>query len=115
MKPTVLALALGLAAIMAAPVPALAQAAHDHHGGHDHHGAGATAATAALSIDSPVEALVADAKAKAVLDANLPGLTEHPHYAHFKGMSLKQLAGMAPDQITPAVLDKVAQGLAAPR
>lgn len=88
--------------------------AQDHSGqaGHADHASHA-AATAKLSLDTPVEAIVADAKGKAVLDAELPGLTTHEHYPMFKAMSLKQLAGMAPDKLTPEALAKVEAGLAA--
>lgn len=75
----------------------------------------APAATTAakLSVDTPIEALVADPRAKAVLDANLPGMTTHPMYDSFKGMTLGQLAPMSQGQITDAALAKVSADLAA--
>ena len=66
-----------------------------------------------LSLDTPVEAIVARPEGKAVLEANLPGVTTHEQYEMFKTMSLKQLAGMAPDKLTPEVLGKIEAGLAA--
>lgn len=78
--------------------------------------AAAPAAPAArLNLDTPVETIVADAKGKAVLDADLPELTAHPSYEMFKSMSLNQLQGYAPDKLTAAVLAKLATDLAAVR
>lgn len=73
----------------------------------------APAATAKFTLDTPIEALVADAKAKAVLEADLPGLTTNDKYEMFKAMSLNQVAGFAPDKMTPERLAKTATALAA--
>lgn len=75
----------------------------------------ATAPAARLNLDTPVETIVADAKGKAVLDADLPELTAHPSYEMFKTMSLNQLQGYAPDKLTTDVLAKLAADLAAVR
>ena len=96
------------AAALAATAIASPAAAHEDHAGHADH-----AVQAKFTLDTPVEAIVADEKAKAVLEANLPGITTHEHYEHFKTMSLKQLAGMAPDKLTPELLAKLESGLAA--
>ncbi|HEY0621889.1 hypothetical protein [Sphingomonas sp.] len=72
----------------------------------------AAAATAKFNLDTPIQDIVADAKAKAALDANLPGLTTHESYEMFKGMSLTQLSGYAADKLTPEVLAKTAKALA---
>lgn len=100
-----------LAALAAAAVasPAFAQ---DPHAGHADHSAHAAAA-AKFTLDTPVETIVADPAAKAVLDADLPGLTTHESYEMFKSMGLRQLAGFAPDKLTPEVLAKVEADLAA--
>lgn len=100
-----LALAAAAVALIAAG-PALAQTTTAAPA------APAAAATGALTLDSPVEAIVANPAGKAVLDTELPGLTGHPQYEQFKAMSLKQLQPMAPDQLTQERLDKVAAGLA---
>jgi len=71
------------------------------------------AATAKFNLDTPVQDLVADPKAKAVLDADLPGLSTHESYEMFKGMSLKQLSSYAADKLTPEVLAKTEKNLAA--
>jgi hypothetical protein len=72
----------------------------------------AAPAEAKFSLDTPIETLVADARAKAVVDADLPGLTSHPQYEQFKSMSLTMLASLAPDKLTPERLDKVKGDLA---
>ena len=68
---------------------------------------------AAFNLDTPIETLVADARARAVLDADLPGLTAHPQYDQFKGMSLTMLAPFSPDKLTDERLGKVKADLAA--
>ena len=74
----------------------------------------ATAAAATkFNLDTPIQDIVADAKAKAVLEADLPGITTHESYEMFKGMSLKQLSGYAADKLTPEVLAKTEKELAA--
>jgi len=100
-----------VAAAALALVPFAAHA-HPDHGAHAEHATPAKA-DGKLNLDTPVEAIVADAKGKAVLEANLPGITTHEHYEHFKAMSLKQIAGMAPDKLTPETLAKLEAGLAA--
>nr|WP_294813427.1 hypothetical protein [uncultured Sphingomonas sp.] len=84
-----------------APAPAVAPAA------------AAPAAAAKFSLDTPIEALVADAKAKAVLDADLPGVTTHPSYDMFKGMSLRAVQPMSDGKLTDEMLKKVETDLAA--
>ena len=73
----------------------------------------AQVAIAPLTIDSPIEAIAADPRAKAVLDAALPGLTAHPMYDSFKAMSLKAIQPMSNGKVSDAALAQVAQGLAA--
>ena len=104
---------LAVAAAVLALFPFAAQAQdHSAHAGHADHAAHAKA-YGTLTLDTPVEAIVAKPEGKAVLEANLPGITTHEHYEHFKTMSLKQIAGMAPDKLTPEALAKVEAGLAA--
>jgi hypothetical protein len=100
-----------VAALVAMPL--MAQTAD-----HSMHSAAPAAAAAAqsaarLNLDTPVETIVADASGKAVLDADLPGVTTHEHYDMFKSMSLRALSGMAPDKLKPEVLAKVEADLAA--
>ena len=93
-----------LAAAVLALAPAVAHAADT---------APAAQASARLSLDTPVEAIVADAAGKAVLDTDLPGVTTHAQYEMFKSMTLRQLSTIAPDKLTAEVLAKVETDLAA--
>ncbi|WP_298470717.1 hypothetical protein [uncultured Erythrobacter sp.] len=101
MKLTSIAAALMLGA--AVTTPALA----DGHGDH------AEAKAAKYTIDTPIEKLVADAKAKAVLEKHLPGIDQHPAYGEFKTMSLKAIQPFSQGAITPELLEKIAADLAA--
>jgi hypothetical protein len=48
------------------------------------------------SVDAtPIAELAADPAGKAILDKELPGLTNHPAYEQFKGMTLRQLQPMS--------------------
>jgi hypothetical protein len=66
-----------------------------------------------LTIDTPLEVVTATPKAKAVLDADIPGLTEHPLYDQFKGDSLRALAPKFGGAISDKDLAKVQADLAA--
>ena len=92
--------ALCLAAVAA--VPAVAQDS-----------APATATAAAFSVDTPIEALMADERAKAVLAKHLPGIDQHPAYDQFKALSLKALAPFSQGLISDELLGKIAADLAA--
>ena len=73
----------------------------------------APAAAARLNLATPLATVVADADGKKVLDADLPGLPTNDKYDMFKSMSLNQVAGFAPDKLTPERLGKVATDLGA--
>ena len=77
----------------------------------------ATTATtaAAFTIDTPIETLMADERAKGVLTANFGGqdLSQHPAYDPFKAISLKALAPFSQGLITEEMLTKIAADLAA--
>lgn len=68
---------------------------------------------AKLSIDSPIEALVADPAAKAVLEGVIPGLPAHPAYDQFKAMSLTQVQPYSGGAVTDEMIKKITDGLAA--
>lgn len=72
----------------------------------------AATALAKFGLDTPIEALVADEKAKAVLEANLPGVTTHPSYEMFKGMSLRQVQPYSEGKLTDELLKTVEAHLA---
>lgn len=96
-----------LAAIGLALVAAAAPAMADGHA--------ETAAAAAFTIDTPIETLMADERAKAVVTANFGGqdLTQHPAYEQFKSLSLKAVAPFSQGLITDEMLTKIAADLAA--
>ena len=72
------------------------------------------ASTAKFNLDTPIEALVADEKAKAVLATDLGAdVTANPSYESFKAMSLRAVQPFAPDKLTDALLAKIETDLAA--
>ncbi|HEX4693300.1 hypothetical protein [Sphingomonas sp.] len=74
----------------------------------------APAATAKFTLDTPIETLVADPAAKAVLTTDFGGdITANPNYEQFKGMSLNQVQPYAPDKMPAALMTKIAADLAA--
>ena len=97
MKITLFAAAAALSVLAAAPAFAQAPAP-----------APAPAAAGALSVEStPIETLVANPAAKAVLEKDLPGLTTHEAYDQFKAMTLSQVAPMSQGAITEEGLKTV--------
>lgn len=75
--------------------------------------AAAPAATAKFNLDTPIEVMAADEKAKAVLMADMPDLLPHPSYDMFKGMSLRQVQPYSQGALTDEILAKVEKDLAA--
>src|ERR1700754_1872267 len=72
------------------------------------------APVAKFNLDTPIETIVADEKAKAVLAASLgTDVTANPSYESFKSMSLHQVQPFAPDKLTDELLKKVETDLAA--
>jgi hypothetical protein len=68
---------------------------------------------AKFNLDTPIEVLAADEKAKAVLMTDLPELLPHPSYEMFKGMSLRGVQPYSNGQLTDEILAKVEAHLAA--
>jgi len=54
-----------------------------------------------FSIDTPIEMLIADRRAKAALDRHMPGLSANPRLSMFKKMSIRELAAN-PHAVIPA-------------
>ena len=71
------------------------------------------AASGKFTLDTPIETIVADSAGKAVLDKDIPGMTAHPLYETFKGMTLNALQPAAQGQITDAQMAAVRADLAA--
>lgn len=69
-------------------------------------------AAAKYTLDTPIVQLVADPQAKAVLDADLPGLTTHEAFEMFKSMSLNEVVPMSQGKMTPEALAKTQADLA---
>ncbi|MDB5681278.1 MAG: hypothetical protein JWO16_1083 [Sphingomonas bacterium] len=101
------------AALIAVATPALAQTAPAP--------APAPVATAApavpatkFNLDTPIETLVADPAAKAVLDKDLGNdVSKHPAYDQFKSMSLSAVAPMSGGAVTDEMLKTLGTDLAA--
>lgn len=107
MKLIALAASLALAATPAFAQTAPAPAA-------DPTPATAPAGAAKFSVDTPIEQLVADEKAKAVLLSVLGGdITQNPFYDQIKAMSFAQVQPLSQGQITDETMKKLAEGLAA--
>jgi hypothetical protein len=66
-----------------------------------------------LSVDSPVKLLLEDDNARAVIAKHLPDFAEHAGMSAAMGLTLAQVAGFAPDQITPEALRTIAEDLRA--
>ncbi|MEI9995161.1 MAG: hypothetical protein WDM91_11245 [Rhizomicrobium sp.] len=66
-----------------------------------------------FDADTPIEALVADPAAKAVLMKDVPHLLEHPDYESFKMMSLNELQPISKGTITDEILDRINKDLKA--
>lgn len=66
-----------------------------------------------LTLDTPIEQIVAIPEGRAVLDANLPMVTTHEKYSTFKSMSLHQLQPVSGGRLTDAALAKTETLLAA--
>lgn len=74
-----------------------------------------TATTAAMfTIDTPIETLMADERAKAVVIKHFGGqdVSQHPMYEQFKTLSLKAVAPFSQGLITDEMLEKIAADLA---
>ncbi len=63
--------------------------------------------SAGLSIDTPIAALIADKRSKAVLDWHMPGLSEDKNLEKFRNLSLRELAPLSGGRLTPDLLKKV--------
>ena len=70
---------------------------------------------AAFSLDTPITELIADYRAKAVLDREMPGLSTDRNLDKFRGLSLRQLQPASGGRVTDALLEKVGTALAAIR
>ena len=75
--------------------------------------ADATKPAAKFNLDTPIGELLANDAAKAVLDKELPGLTQLPQLEMIKGLGLKQLQPYSDGKLTDELLAKTEASLAA--
>jgi hypothetical protein len=69
----------------------------------------------ALTLDTPIEQIVAEVEGRTVLDAHIPAVTAHERYTTLKSMSLRQLQPLSRGLITDAALEKTEADLAGVR
>lgn len=72
----------------------------------------APTATGGFTLDTPIGALLADYRSKAVLDKDMPGLSTDKNLDKFKPLSLNKLAPLSGGRLTPELLAKVGKHLA---
>ncbi len=72
----------------------------------------ALAPAARFNLDTPIEVLVADERARAVLDTYLPGTTTHPGYEMYQTMSLRMVQPYSNGGLTDEMLQTVEAALA---
>lgn len=74
----------------------------------------APAPAAMFTIDTPIETLMADERAKAVVLKHFGGqdVSQHPMYEQFKALSLKAVAPFTQGMITDEMLAAIAADLA---
>ncbi len=68
-----------------------------------------------LTLDTPVEQIVAEPAGKAILEAHLPAVSGHAAFERFKSMSLRQLQPVSQGQLTDEALAKTEAALATVR
>ena len=73
----------------------------------------ASATRAHFSLDTPIAELIADPRAKAVLDKDMPGLSDDENLSKFQALSLRRLAPLSGGQMSAELMNKVAYDLAA--
>lgn len=61
---------------------------------------GSAPASTGLTLDTPIEVIVADPAGAAVLKKDIPRLLANPNYAVFKGMSLNTLAALSGGELS---------------
>ena len=69
------------------------------------------AVRAVYTLDTPIQDLIADPGARAVLDRDLPGMSDDENLDKFKMLSLRSLQPQTGGQLTDAMLTKVAADL----
>lgn len=70
------------------------------------------ASIAPFNLDTPIERLLADPRAKAVLDKDVPGLSDDENLPRFRTLSLRRFQPLTGGQMTDALLAQVDRDLA---
>jgi hypothetical protein len=60
-----------------------------------------------FTVDTPLDVIAADARGKAVLVQDVPGVMSNPRYPLFEDMSLAQIAIIASGKLPKTKLDEV--------
>ncbi|MBW4331842.1 hypothetical protein KY084_13290 [Stakelama sp. CBK3Z-3] len=68
---------------------------------------------ALFDLDTPIGTLIADERARAVLDKHLPGLSTDENLDKFKQMSLREFQPYTGGKLTDAMLEQVGKDLRA--
>lgn len=71
------------------------------------------APTSKFSLDTPIADLIADRRAKAVIDKHLPGMSSDKNLGKFSAMSLRLLQPQSGGRLTGALMEQVGADLAA--
>lgn len=66
-----------------------------------------------FTLDTPISVLMADSRARAVVESTLPGLSSRPNFNRVKGMSLRQLQKVTDGRLSNEKLKQAEQRLAA--
>ncbi|MFC2018003.1 hypothetical protein ACFLTQ_01705 [Chloroflexota bacterium] len=61
----------------------------------------------AITIDSKIGEILADEKAKAIVDKHLPGTSTNPQISMASGMTFKMVAPLSGGKITPEILKAI--------
>jgi len=65
----------------------------------------------AFTGDSTINDILANEKAKAIVEKHVPGFTSHPQLGMIKSMSLKAVAGIPQANISPDKLAAIIEDL----
>lgn len=66
-----------------------------------------------FTLDTPISVLLADPRAKVVVEETLPGLSSRPNFDRAKGMSLRQIQRATNGRLTDDKLRQAEKRLAA--
>lgn len=66
----------------------------------------------AVTVGSTISVLLADGRAKAILEKHCPGMTSDPKLRMAMGMTLKQIMPLSQGRITASKLEAISEDLA---